>query len=69
MALMKDETCVLSIMMQKLDEFAKKPLKTAQNEKKFPQNLPKFRLLVNFKSLFRGLVLVPLTYEWSLMRA
>ena len=34
MALMKDETYVLSIMMQKWDESAKKSLKMAQNGEK-----------------------------------
>ena len=64
-ALMKDDTCVLSIMRQKLDEKAKKPSKNGSKGKKIPQNWPKFRPLVNFRSQFRGLVLVRLTQIWS----
>ena len=64
MAQMKGDTCVLSIMMQKWDESAKKPSKNGSKWKKYPQKCPKFRLLVNFESLFRGLILVPLTQIW-----
>ena len=54
MALMKDETYVLSIMMQKWDESAQKISKNGPKWGKNPQNLQKFRPLVNFESLLGG---------------